>query len=46
MLSRLLLDRGWSVADVSRLNERLGAVAALSFVAINISLVRQALSLE
>lgn len=45
VISRLLLDRGWTVADVSRLNYRLGAVAALSFVAINISLVRQALML-
>jgi hypothetical protein len=43
--SRLLLDRGWSVADVTRLNYRLGAVAVLSFAVINISLVRQALAL-
>lgn len=45
VISRLLLDRGWSVTDVSRLNYRLGAVAVLSFIVINISLVRQALSL-
>ncbi len=45
VISRLLLERGWTVADVTRLNYRLGAVAALSFVAINVSLVRQALSL-
>lgn len=45
VVSRLLLDRGWTVADVTRLNYRLGAVAALSFIVINISLVRQALSL-
>ena len=45
VISRLLLDRGWSVADVTQLNYRLGAVAVISFVAINISLVRQALAL-
>lgn len=45
VVSRLLLDRGWSVADVTRLNYRLGAVAFISFIAVNISLVRQALSL-
>jgi hypothetical protein len=45
VVSRLLLDRGWSVADVAKLNYRLGAVAAISFVLINISLVRQALAL-
>ena len=45
VISRLLLDRGWSVADVTRLNYRLGAVAAISFIVINISLVRQALTL-
>lgn len=45
VISRLLLDRGWTVEDVTRLNYRLGAVAAISFVVINISLVRQALAL-
>jgi hypothetical protein len=45
VISRLLLGRGWTVADVTRLNYRLGAVATLSFVVINISLVRQALAL-
>ncbi|MFN8664346.1 MAG: hypothetical protein U0075_20840 [Thermomicrobiales bacterium] len=45
VVSRLLLDRGWSVADVTRLNYRLGAVAVISFIVINISLVRQALAI-
>lgn len=45
VISRLLLDRGWSVADVAKLNYRFGAVAVISFIVINISLVRQALSL-
>jgi hypothetical protein len=45
VVSRLLLERGWTVADVTRLNYRLGAVAALSFIALNASLVRQALSI-
>jgi hypothetical protein len=45
VISRLLLDRGWSVTDVTRLNYRLGAIAVLSFAVINVSLVRQALAL-
>jgi hypothetical protein len=45
VISRLLLDRGWTVANVAKLNYRFGAVAAISFVAINISLVRQALAI-
>ena len=45
VISRMLLDRGWTVADVTRLNYRLGAVALISFVVINISLVRQALAI-
>lgn len=45
VMSRLLLDRGWTVAAVARLNYRLGAVAVVSFIAINISLIRQALAI-
>jgi hypothetical protein len=45
VISRLLLDRGWSVADVAKLNYRFGAVSLISFIMINISLVRQALAL-
>jgi hypothetical protein len=33
------------VADVAKLNYRFGAVSLISFIMINISLVRQALAL-
>ena len=45
VISRLLLDRGWALAEVTRLNYRLGAVAALSFVVINASLIRNAMKI-
>lgn len=45
VISRLLLERGWTLADVTRLNYRLGAVAALSFVVINASLIRNAMNM-
>jgi hypothetical protein len=35
VVSQMLLERGWAAADVTRLNYRAGATAAISFVAIN-----------
>jgi hypothetical protein len=42
VISRALLERGWSSADVATLNYRLGTLALLSFVAINALLISAA----
>ena len=39
VVSRMLVDRGWATADVARLNYRMGAMVAVSFVAINALLI-------
>lgn len=41
--SRALLERGWSSANVATLNYRLGAIALLSFIAINALLIGAAI---
>jgi hypothetical protein len=43
VISRALLERGWSSADAATLNYRLGAIALLSFVAINALLISAAI---
>jgi hypothetical protein len=43
VVSRLLVDRGWQPADIARLNYRVGAMVAISFVAINALLIAAAM---
>jgi hypothetical protein len=42
VLSRLLVERGWTKAQLARLNSRAFVIAAVSFVAINVALIAMA----
>jgi hypothetical protein len=42
VVSRVLVERGWSPAAIARLNYGVGLMAAISFVAINVLLITTA----
>jgi purine-cytosine permease-like protein len=39
VVSRILVERGWQTGAIARLNYRVGLIAAISFVAINVLLI-------
>jgi hypothetical protein len=39
----MLVERGWEPADVARLNYRIAAIVAFSFIAINVILIGSAM---
>jgi hypothetical protein len=42
VISRMLVERGWTKAAIARLNHRVGVLAATSFVVVNALLIAAA----
>ena len=43
VISRMLVERGWDTARVARLNYRIGAIVAITFITLNAVMISVAI---